>query len=156
MLCDSLNRRILILAGQRSDQYLSDLWSYSIEDGRIECLDRDYGHHGGPDGGFTQRAVMDAGRREFILLSGLMKEKAPPHFTQVKVAAAITTQTICSYLTESIVQNTIWLYSLETGLWQKIDSTLQSHLSDQAEDPKPRFAHQFVYDRDQDDYYVSH
>lgn len=86
MLCDPAGRRILILAGQRSDHYLSDLWSYSLQDGHIECLDRDYGQHGGPDGGFTQRAVMDDQRRQFVLLSGLMKEKAAPHFTQVKVS----------------------------------------------------------------------
>lgn len=85
MLCDSVNQRILILAGQRSDHYLSDLWSFSLTDGHIECLDRDYGLRGGPDGGFTQRAVIDAKRRQFVLLSGLMKEKVPPHFTQVKV-----------------------------------------------------------------------
>lgn len=94
MLCDTANRRILILAGQRSDQYLSDLWSYSLEDGRIECLDRDYGLHGGPDGGFTQRAVIDDSRREFVLLSGLMKEKVPPHFTQVKVRPSALCQWI--------------------------------------------------------------
>lgn len=90
MLCDSANQRILILAGQRSDHYLSDLWSYSLQDGHIECLDRDYGLHGGPDGGFTQRAVIDDHRREFVLLSGLMKEKIPPHFTQVKVSTLTT------------------------------------------------------------------
>lgn len=96
MLCDNLNQRLLVLAGQRSDHYLSDLWSFSLLDGRIECLDRDYSLHGGPDGGFTQRAVIDSRRREFVLLSGLMKEKVPPHFTQVKVGANFVPET--SYL----------------------------------------------------------
>ncbi|KAK9899070.1 hypothetical protein P389DRAFT_209091 [Cystobasidium minutum MCA 4210] len=134
MLCDSAGRRMLILAGQRSDQYLSDLWSYSLVDGKIQCLDRDYGQHGGPDGGFTQRAAMDDARSQFVLLSGLMKEKVPPHFTQVK--------------------NTIWVYSLHSGHWQKINSSMQSPTSDPASDPKPRFAHQFVYDNEQDEYYL--
>lgn len=86
MLCDTSGRKLLILAGQRSDLYMSDLWSYCLDKGTIECIDKDYGMRGGPDGGFTQRAVMVTHRREFVLLSGLIKEKTPPHYTQVKVS----------------------------------------------------------------------
>jgi hypothetical protein len=89
MLCDSDGRKIFILAGQRSDHYLSDMWTFDLDDGHIECVERDYGQSGGPEGGFTQRAVMDQRRREFVLLSGLMKEKSPPHFTHVKVCLAL-------------------------------------------------------------------
>lgn len=53
-------------------------------------------------------------------------------------------------------QNTIWVYGLEHHVWQKIDRDTKPELVDSDwTGPRPRFAHQFVYDSDQDEYYVS-
>lgn len=87
MLFDPRERKLLILAGQRGETYLSDMWSYSIETGDVECIDADYSTKGGPEGGFTQRATLDCEKREFVLLSGLVRDRSPPHHTNVKVCA---------------------------------------------------------------------
>lgn len=85
MLFDPKHKRLLVLAGQRVDVFLSDVWAYDIQKGVWECLERDSSLAGGPEGGFTQRATMDVARREFVLLSGLMRDRSPPHLPNVKV-----------------------------------------------------------------------
>ena len=60
------------------------------------------------------------------------------------------------------LQNAIWLRSLQTGAWQAVDrahSGANGHISGTSmdidvEEPKPRFAHQFVYDPVRDEHYV--
>lgn len=89
MLLEPNSRKLIVLAGQRVQSYLSDLWTFNLTTKKVECLTRDYTAQGGPDGGFTQRAVLDPRRKEFVLLSGLMRDRAPPHYANVKVRPSI-------------------------------------------------------------------
>lgn len=86
MLLDPVDRQLIVFAGQRGETYLNDLWTFDIQKIRAKCIDKAYGENGGPDAGFTARAVLDASRREFTLLSGLVRDRAPPHETTVKVS----------------------------------------------------------------------
>lgn len=86
MLFDSYERQLVIFAGQRGEAYLDDLWTYDIATSKSTCVEPAYGTSGGPDAGFTARAVIDHSRREFVLLSGLVRERSPPHGTSVKVS----------------------------------------------------------------------
>lgn len=85
MLFDPIERQLIIFAGQRGETYLNDLWIYDIDKREAQCLDKAYGTSGGPDGGFTARGALDSSRREFALLSGLVRDRAPPHETSAKV-----------------------------------------------------------------------
>jgi hypothetical protein len=89
MLLDPIERQLIIFGGQRGETYLTDLWTYPIGTGDVRCVDEAYGSSGGPDGGFTARAAMDTSRREFTLLSGLVRDRAPPHETTVKVGLLV-------------------------------------------------------------------
>ena len=159
MLLDAANRSLIVLAGQRVDAYLSDLWTYRIEDNIWECCEGDSSVSGGPDGGFTQRATMDYKRREFVLLSGLVRDRIPPHHTNVKVSAQGRFETVARWLT-ALRQNSIWIRSLQSHEWRKVDGVhVSGSLGDDAmdidqEEPKARFAHQFVYDSIRDEHYV--
>ena len=95
MLLDSENKRLIVIAGQRVDAYLSDMWIYDIDKNSWECLERDSSMSGGPDGGFTQRATMDSKRKEFVLLSGLMRDRTPPHHTNVRVSPVVPKCVCC-------------------------------------------------------------
>jgi hypothetical protein len=160
MLLDSIRRRLLVLAGQRIDLYLSDMWSYDLEKGHWSCIEQDSGSRGGPDGSFTQRATLDAKRDQFVLLSGLTRDRAPPHHTNVKVRRPPLAS---EWLAEGHLKNAIWLRSLQTGAWQAVErphSGLNGYIPGTSMDididePKPRFAHQFVYDPVRDEHYVS-
>jgi hypothetical protein len=47
-----------ILAGQRNDFYLSDMWQINLDDFHYPLqLTSDYSMEGGPAGAFTQRAT---------------------------------------------------------------------------------------------------
>lgn len=73
---DSHRRQLWILGGQRGDQYLADMHTYNLATGEVRQIDANYEvNAGGPEGGFTQRAVIDAPRREIYLFSGLTRRK---------------------------------------------------------------------------------
>ncbi|CAO1639021.1 unnamed protein product [Sympodiomycopsis kandeliae] len=64
--------QLWILGGQRETQYLADMHVYNVVSNEVREVHRDYeANAGGPEGGFTQRAVIDAGKREIYLFSGL-------------------------------------------------------------------------------------
>lgn len=75
MLLDPIGRQIWILAGQRHNTYLADMHTYSLATGAVREITRDYSLADGPDGGFTQRATIDAAAREIYLFSGLIRRR---------------------------------------------------------------------------------
>lgn len=144
MLLDSVKRKLLIFAGQRVEAYLDDMWIYDLDTGTVERINMGLSSADSPESGFTQRAAMDEKRREFVLLSGLTKARTPPHHAQVRHA--------------------IWIKHVDSGHWTRIPKSAVSVVRAQAgssvdadkEEPRARFAHQFVYDPDSDRHYVRH
>lgn len=93
------NKLIWVLAGQRNNQYLADMWTYQPATGAVREVSKDYSASNGPEGGFTQRAAIDSSARELYLFSGLVK-KSKNKGEQVKSA--------------------FWIYSIERGEWRMV------------------------------------
>jgi hypothetical protein len=69
-------RVIWVLAGQRGVTYMADMWTYQLNNGVVREVSRDYSLAAGgtgPEGGFTQRAVIDSDAREIYLFSGYVR-----------------------------------------------------------------------------------
>ncbi|KAI8368114.1 Muskelin N-terminus-domain-containing protein [Radiomyces spectabilis] len=127
MLFDHISRDLYIFAGQRVKDYLADLYRYSVDTDTLYEVTQDYSKDTGPDAGFTQRATMDVDQREFHVLSGYMRNQG------------------CD-----VVKNAFWIYNLDNNRWKKIYQNENKdpeywQRMDQVE-PRPRFAHQMVYD----------
>lgn len=92
-------RLIWVLAGQRNNQYLADMWTYQPSTGAVREISKDYSTASGPEGGFTQRAAIDSSARELYLFSGLVK-KSKNKGEKVKSA--------------------FWVYSIERSDWRMV------------------------------------
>ena len=129
MLLNPETRELYIFAGQRNKDYLSDFYTYEVDTDTVHEVARDYTKLGGPDAGFTQRATIDTELGEFYVLSGLMREKNA---------------------TQETVKNSFWVYSIKNNRWSRIyqnenvGSEYWAKMGDK--EPRPRFAHQLVYD----------
>lgn len=93
------SKLVWVLAGQRNNQYLADMWTYHPATGAVREISKDYSIANGPEGGFTQRAAIDSTAREIYLFSGLVK-KSKNKGEQVKSA--------------------FWIYSIEGGNWKMV------------------------------------
>lgn len=93
------NKLIWVLAGQRNNQYLADMWTYQPATGVVREISKDYSASNGPEGGFTQRAAIDSSARELYLFSGLVKK---------------------SKNKEEQVKSAFWIYSIERGDWRMV------------------------------------
>ncbi|KAL5034044.1 hypothetical protein RTP6_001923 [Batrachochytrium dendrobatidis] len=128
MLLNPHTRELYIFAGQRNKEYLSDFYVYEMDTDTIREVARDYTKSGGPDAGFTQRATIDTDLGEFYVLSGLMREKNS---------------------TQETVRNSFWVYSIQRNAWSRvyqnenIGAEYWESMGDK--EPRPRFAHQLVY-----------
>ncbi|KAH6591184.1 hypothetical protein BASA61_005038 [Batrachochytrium salamandrivorans] len=128
MLLNPNTRELYIFAGQRNKEYLSDFYVYEMDTDTIREIARDYTKSGGPDAGFTQRATIDTDFGEFYVLSGLMREKNS---------------------TQETVRNSFWVYSIKRNQWSRvyqnenISAEYWANMADK--EPRPRFAHQLVY-----------
>jgi hypothetical protein len=129
MLHNPDSKELYIFAGQRHKDYLSDFYVYSLVTGEVTELSRDYSKQGGPDAGFTQRATIDLENKELYVLSGLMREK---------------------HSTSETVKNSFWCYSITKQKWRRVyqnENLNQEYWLKMASvEPRPRFAHQMVYD----------
>lgn len=67
MVFDHLTKTIFVFGGQRDEKYLSDMYAYHIPTHTTMELCQNYTAVGGPDAGFTQRAVIDAELREIYM-----------------------------------------------------------------------------------------
>jgi len=109
--------------------YNSDFYIYDINTDSVYELPADYAAQGDQDIVFTQRATFDVETQEFFVLAGLKDKKDKK---------------------SSSVKNSFWVYDLRMGKWTKL---YQSENCDQyywasseAAEPRPRHAHQMVYD----------
>ncbi|KAG0025467.1 Muskelin 1, intracellular mediator containing kelch motif, partial [Podila clonocystis] len=75
MLYDEMMHSLVIFAGQRNKDYLSDFYVYDIAADRVLEVCKDYSKQGGPEAGFTQRATISSRGREVYVLSGLVKDR---------------------------------------------------------------------------------
>nr|XP_049700727.1 muskelin isoform X2 [Helicoverpa armigera] len=118
MLFHPVQRRLYMFAGQRNKEHLVDLWWWDAATGQCGALCRGSAAPPPPQAGFTQRATLDPDTDEMFVLSGMSKEK------------------------DKRVYNTLWVFSLRRLTWTCVyrnDSVSPS-------EPRPRFAHQLVYD----------
>jgi len=123
MIFNPVDRHLYIFAGQRVKDYLSDFYSYSVDEDIVVELTRDSSRQGGPDAGFTQRATFDVDLGEVYVLSGLMREK--------------------NASSESIKNAFFWCFELSKSRWRRV---YKNESVDDHRGPTPRFAHQLVYD----------
>ncbi|XP_052743580.1 muskelin [Bicyclus anynana] len=117
MLFHPFQRRLYMFAGQRNKEQLVDLWWWDCESGTARALCAAPARAPPPQG-FTHRATLDPDTDEIHVLSGMSKEK------------------------DKRVYNTLWVLSLRRMTWTCVyrnDSVSPS-------EPRPRFAHQLVYD----------
>lgn len=93
-------RQLWIMAGQRGDSYLADMYTYDLDTKIVREISSDYSRSGkGPEPGFTQRAAIDPNKREIYLFSGLIKRTKS---TVEKMTSAF------------------WLYRIERNEWSVI------------------------------------
>ncbi|RVE51419.1 hypothetical protein evm_003974 [Chilo suppressalis] len=121
MLFHPLQRRLYIFAGQRNKEHLVDLWWWDVGTGeRHAVCEASAGGGGGapPSAVFTQRATLDPDTDEMFVLSGMSKEK------------------------DKRIYNTLWVFSLRRMAW----SCVYRNDTVSPDEPRPRFAHQLVYD----------
>ncbi|XP_050674767.1 muskelin [Leptidea sinapis] len=127
MLFHPTQRRLYMFAGQRNKEQLLDIWWWDVDSGRCGAICPGVTPAPppaatpltpAPAAGFTQRATIDPDTDEIFVLSGMSKEK------------------------DRRVCNTLWALSLRRLAWTCVyrnDSVAPNH-------PRPRFAHQLVYD----------
>ncbi|XP_022814581.1 muskelin [Spodoptera litura] len=118
MLFHPVQRRLYMFAGQRNKRQLVDLWWWELDSGRCGALCQATAPPPPPGAGFTQRATLDPDTDELFVLSGMSKEK------------------------DKRVYNSLWVFSLRRLTW----SCVYRNDSVAPDEPKPRFAHQLVYD----------
>ncbi|PWN26502.1 hypothetical protein BDZ90DRAFT_233131 [Jaminaea rosea] len=100
MLLDTVKRQLWVLAGQRGETYLADMHVYDLTTKAVREISHDYSQGGkGPEGGFTQRATIDSGKREIYLFSGLVRRSR------------------CS---DERVKSAFWQYRMEEDEWRVV------------------------------------
>ncbi|KAJ3512938.1 hypothetical protein NLJ89_g3235 [Agrocybe chaxingu] len=110
---------------KHGDKYLSDLYSYDTKTNVATEIFSNFSTNGGPDAGFTQRAVIEPIGKELYVLCGLTR------------GSGNAARTLRGDLSS-------WIYRYETkpGKWVQILRQPDRPLS---EIPMPRFAHQVAY-----------
>ncbi|CAO1614352.1 unnamed protein product [Parajaminaea phylloscopi] len=93
-------RQLWILAGQRGDSYLADMYTYDLTTRKVKEVAHDYSRGGkGPMRGFTQRSAIDPTKGEIYLFSGSTKSTDN---SAVKMASGF------------------WLYRIERDEWRLV------------------------------------
>jgi hypothetical protein len=129
MLYSPSNNSLLIFAGQRNNNYLTDFFMYDITNDKMIEITRDSSTQGGPDSGYTQRATLNPNLNEVHVFFGLMRDKSHCHDS---------------------IKNSFWVYNLEHEKWscvyQNENADMEYWKSMDMVEPCPRYAHQVVYD----------
>jgi len=128
MLIDEGKRLLYIFAGQRGKEYLNDFFSYNIDTGEIKAILSKTSSKELPSAGFTQRSTIDVKLGEIYVFSGLSKDREKK---------------------EDSIRNSFWIYNLQTNKWScvyKNENVAQVFNKLNNIEPRPRYAHQLVYD----------
>jgi len=166
-------RKLFIFGGQRKhDEYLNDFFTYQVDTDQVEYITSVSGSglSGGepsaaiPAAGYTQRATIDCQRSEIHVMTGLNfrlnkdKEKGSGGSS---APAAGSGNSGCD---DPRVSNSFWVYSIPNNKWTcfyRYDSNngggggsasqhqipnKQNCSNNNSQEPRPRYAHQLVYD----------
>ncbi|XP_017793080.1 PREDICTED: muskelin [Habropoda laboriosa] len=132
MLFHSGTRKLYIFAGQRGKEDLTDFFTYDVDTNQIEHIFDDFGAKDSnhvPAAGFTQRVTIDPELGEIYVLSSLSKDKGKRFDS---------------------VQNSLWMFNIKNNKWSCIyqnDNVGEDYWKKMQDyEPRPRFAHQLVYD----------
>jgi len=121
--------QLVIIAGQRNRDYLSDFLVYDIDTDMVEQVSMDMSQNQGPGPSFTLRANVDPLTEEIFVFSG---------------------RELDYKLSENSVQNSFWSYDMICKQWNRIyhnDSDDASYWEEmKTVEPSPRFAHQICFD----------
>ena len=139
-------RKLFIFGGQRKrDEYLNDFFTYGVDNDEVEVITsaKGSGLAGDPSAaipavGHTQRATIDCHRSEIHVMTGLNKDKDK------------NDKRASSASSESRVSNSFWVYSISSNKWTcfyRNDNSSSTYWREmQRQEPRPRYAHQLVYD----------
>eukprot|EP00094_Tigriopus_californicus_P011783 TCALIF_11381-PA protein Name:"Similar to Mkln1 Muskelin (Rattus norvegicus)" AED:0.13 eAED:0.17 QI:0/0/0/0.75/0.72/0.66/12/0/820 len=129
-------RKLFVFGGHRRRyDHLNDFFSYSVDTDQVEIISSmgSLVHSTFPSVGHTQRATIDCQRNEIHVMTGLNKDKDPTERQG-----------------DGKVSNSFWVYSIPFNSWTcfyKNESVCSEYWSRmQNAQPRPRYAHQLVYD----------
>lgn len=138
MVIDDVTKILYIFAGQREDKYLSDMYAYDTKTRIATELFSNSTLAGGPEASFTQRAVIDPVLKEIYVFCGLTRSSYPfPYSIQESVVSSQSQ----AMLKDSLL-NWVYRYDSRPGKWMQ---SLRMPDQPARQRPKPRFAHQVVY-----------
>jgi len=145
MLFNTADRCLYIFGGQRKragrDEYINDFLTFDVDSETVNFLSDGIknSYSSLPAVGYTQRATIDCKRGEIHVMTGLNLDK------EKKVG-------------ESRVSNSFWVYEIKQGRWSCIYKNEKNNPaywnSRQSIEPRPRHAHQLVYDEEQEVHYL--
>jgi len=144
MLFNTQDRKLYIFGGQRKrDEYLNDFFTYNIDTEEVIFLSdgNSTGDAAIPAVGYTQRATIDCKRNEIHVMTGLNKDKDKDKRSG-----------------ETRVSNSFWIYEIPASRWSVIYRNENNEpgywATRQAVEPRPRYAHQLVYDEERGYHYM--
>ncbi|KAF9547697.1 hypothetical protein CPC08DRAFT_715745 [Agrocybe pediades] len=146
MVFDPPSKLLYIFSGTREDRYLSDMYTYNTETNIAMQVFSDFTHAGGPEGCFTQRAVIDPALKEIYVYCGLTRHPNPPPPAPApstgSAQPSVTSSAAPTTNLRAHLSNWVYKYDRQPGKWMQV-----LHPSDKSpeEMPLPRFAHQVVY-----------
>lgn len=138
MLFNTKDRNLYIFGGQRKrDEYLNDFFTYHVDTSEVKFLSEGnmMGESAIPAVGYTQRATIDCKRNEIHVMTGLNKDKDKDKRSR-----------------EGRVSNSFWVFDINSSRWSVVYKNENNEPgywdSRQAIEPRPRYAHQLVYDEE--------
>lgn len=151
MVLEPEARTLLILAGQRDERYLSDMYAYHIPTGTVTELFSNFTAIGGPDACFTQRSVIDPELREiYLCVHSCSVYTSCLRLTFENGRFCGLTRSQPGSLTVLETDSPYWIYRYERadrpGTWTPIPPIEQARRVGPGLGPQPRYAHQVVYD----------
>lgn len=128
-------RKLFVFGGQRKgSEYLNDFFSYNVDTDEMEVISTGTCPESAiPAVGHTQRATIDQDRCEIHVMTGLNRDKDKG-----------------DRKSEGKVTNSFWVYNIPTDKWtcfyRNENNSSMYWNKMQTEEPRPRYAHQLVYD----------
>jgi hypothetical protein len=128
-------RKLFIFGGQRKgSEYLNDFFSYNVDTDEMEMISTGTCPESAiPAVGHTQRATINQNRHEIHVMTGLNRDTDKSERKN-----------------DTKVTNSFWVYNILTDKWtcfyrNENNSSIYWNKM-QTEEPRPRYAHQLVYD----------
>jgi len=140
MVFNSADRNLYVIGGQRSE-YLNDFFAINVDTLTVNFLSTKMNNNIGsaPALGYTQRATIDTKNCEIFVMMGVNnKDKSCTDTVQVS--------------------NSFWIYNIKRRHWccfYRNERTSSAYWNlRQSIEPRPRFAHQIVFDEEKGAHYM--